>query len=131
MKKEKTIFDLLLDAEALEKKSTSRRIEIESEIFNMMIPKLTKQEGLETIEENGYSVTINQPVTYKLEEKKYRALAERMPENLQIHRVKLELDKIKYQSTLESESEWKKEIQDCVTSKPGKVSVKIKKNIIG
>ena len=125
MKKEKTIFDLLLDAEALEKKSTARRIEIESKIFNMMIPKLTKQEGLETIEENGYSVTINQPVTYKLDENKYRALAERMPENLQIHRVKLELDKIKYQSALDSE--WKKEIQDCVTTKPGKVSVKIKK----
>jgi len=130
--KTKTLYEQLLDAEAAEKKATQKRTEIESELFNYLTPKLSKQEGQETIEEFGYSITVNQPMNYKLDEEKYRALSEKMPEEFQFHRIKIELDKHRYNSLLNiSDSplvkKWLKQAQDCVSVKPGKVSIKVKK----
>lgn len=129
--KHETIFSLLMQAEENEKKAIARRIKLENEIYKYFqdLNLLKKEEGQETVEELGFSVTINRPVTYKLDEEKYRVLAADLPEELSIHRIKIELDKLKYNSVKENPSAKKylKKIENCIESKPGKVSVKVKK----
>ena len=134
MKKEKdtTLYAQLLAAKKEEEKAITRRVEIEEEIFSLHRAELRKTEGQETLENFGYKITINQPMTYKLDDAKYRKLAETLPEEMQVHRVKLELDKTKYSSLLVMAAspevkKYIKKIQDCVSVKPGKVSVKVEK----
>ena len=115
-----------------EEKAITRRVEIEEEIFSLHRAELRKTEGQETLENFGYKITINQPMTYKLDDTKYRKLAETLPEEMQVHRVKLELDKNKYSGLLVMSAspevkKYIKKIQDCVSVKPGKVSVKVEK----
>jgi hypothetical protein len=85
---------------------------------------------METLKTSGYSIVVNQPMIYKLDEEKYRKLAETIPEELQFHRTKLDLDKTAYNKLLVMSSDptvkkYINKIQDCVTSKPGKVAIKI------
>ena len=134
MKKEKdtTLYAQLLAAKKEEEKAITRRVEIEEEIFSLHRAELRKTEGQETLENFGYKITINQPMTYKLDDTKYRKLAETLPEEMQVHRVKLELDKNKYSGLLVMSAspevkKYIKKIQDCVSVKPGKVSVKVEK----
>ena len=98
--KDTTLYAQLLAAKEEEEKAISRRIELEEEIFELHKSELTKTEGQETIENFGYKITVNQPVSYKLDDAKYRKLAETLPEVLQFHRTKLELDKNKYSSLI-------------------------------
>ena len=132
MKKDTTLYAQLLTAKQDEEKATARREELEKEIFNLHRAELHKTEGQETIENFGYKITISQPMNYKLDDTKYRKLAESLPEDLQFHRTKLELDKQKYSSLLLMSAspeikKYIKRIQDCVTVKPGKVAVKVEK----
>ena len=134
MKKEKdtTLYAQLLAAKEEETNATARRIELEEEIYALHRSELQKSEGQETLENFGYKITINQPMTYKLDDAKYRKLSETLPEEMQVHRVKLELDKTKYNTILLMENatgfkKYVKQIQDCVSVKPGKVSVKVEK----
>ena len=98
--KDTTLYAQLLAAKKEEEKAITRRVEIEEEIFSLHRVELKKTEGQETLENFGYKITINQPMTYKLDDAKYRKLAESLPEDLQFHRTKLELDKTKYSSLL-------------------------------
>jgi ABC-type thiamine transport system ATPase subunit len=127
--KPQTLYSKLIAAREEEEKAHQKALKIEEELFQYLKPQLTKSEGQETIEELGYSIVVNQPTTWKLDEAKYRALAEKLPDNLQFHRTKLELDKVRYKIILETHEagELEKEMQDCVTVKPGKVSVKVEK----
>lgn len=134
MKKEKdtTLYAQLLAAKEAEEKATVRREEIEKEIYELHRAELHKTEGQETLESFGYKITINQPMNYKLDDTKYRKLAESLPEDMQFHKVELKLDKTKYSSLLLMKSnpeikKYIKKIQDCVSIKPGKVSVKVEK----
>lgn len=134
MKKEKdtTLYAQLLTAKEEETNATARRIELEEEIYALHRSELQKSEGQETLENFGYKITINQPMTYKLDDAKYRKLSETLPEEMQFHRTKLELDKTKYSSLLVMAAspevkKYIKKIQDCVSVKPGKVSVKVEK----
>lgn len=134
MKKEKdtTLYAQLLTAKEEETKATARRIELEGEIFSLHHAELTKTEGQETLENFGYKIIINQPMNYKLNDEKYRELAKALPEDMQFHRTKLELDKTKYSSLLVMAAspevkKYIKKIQDCVSVKPGKVSVNVEK----
>ena len=130
--KDTTLYAQLLAAKEEEEKAIARRVELEEEIFSLHRSELTKTEGQETLENFGYKITINQPMTYKLDDLKYRELARTLPEEMQIHRVKLELDKSKYNTILLMENaagfkKYVKQIQDCISMKPGKVSVKVEK----
>ena len=132
MKKDTTLYAQLLTAKQDEEKATARRKELEKEIFDLHRSELHKTEGQETIENFGYKITINQPMNYKLDDTKYRKLAESLPEELQFHRNKLELDKQKYSSLILMSAnpeikKYIKRIQDCVTARPGKVAVKVEK----
>ena len=134
MKKEKdtTLYAQLLAAKEEEEKATARRVELEEEIFQLHRAELHKTEGQETIENFGYKITINQPMSYKLDDAKYRKLAESLPEEMQFHVNKLQLDKAKYSSLFAMSAspdvkKYIKRIQDCVTIKPGKVAVKVER----
>ena len=124
--KDTTLYAQLLAAKEEEEKVISHRIGIEKEIFEMHRAELQKTEGQETIENFGYKITINQPMTYQLDNEKYRELAKALPEELQCHRIKIELDK-KLFDHVKNDKKFGKKIMDCVSVKPGKVSVKVEK----
>jgi predicted aspartyl protease len=128
MEKTKNIYERLLKAEAAEKKANAARIEIENEIFDQVKGKLTKTEGQESIEDQGFSITIRKSVSYKINEEKYRELCKTIPEELQIHSIKINLDKKKYDAVISiADKKYVKQIQDVVSMTPGKISVKVEK----
>jgi hypothetical protein len=109
---------------------TKKRIELEEKLFDALKSEITKTEGMETLKTSGYSIVVNQPMIYKLDEEKYRKLAETMPEEMQFHRTKLDIDKTAYSKLLVMSADptvkkYINKIQDCVTTKPGKVAIKI------
>ena len=98
----KNIYEQLIAAKSAEEKATKKRMELEEQIFDSVRNQIIKSEGQETLGIDNYKLTINQPVNYKLDEEKYRILAETMPEEYQCHRVKLEIDKRKFQEVKNS-----------------------------
>lgn len=125
--KELNLYEQLQKAEQAEQIAKNRRIEIEEKIFNSLKHQLLKTEGQETIQDHDWNITINQPMIYKLDEEKYKTLVEFMPEELQCHRIKIELDK-KLFDHVKNDKKFGKKIMDCVLCKPGKISVKVNKN---
>ena len=131
--KHETIFSLLMQAEETEKKAIARRIELENEIYEYLqqeklLKKNDSEEGQESIEELGYKITVNRPIAYKIDEEKYRLLCKTLPNELQFHVVKINLDKKKYNSVLSiADKKYIKKIQDVITVTPGKISIKVKK----
>jgi hypothetical protein len=129
-KKQTELIEQLYDMQIAEQHIVKKRIELEEKLFDALKSEITKTEGMETLKTSGYSIVVNQPMIYKLDEEKYRKLAETIPEELQFHRTKLELDKFAYAKLLltsadPSVKKYINKIQDCVTSKPGKVAIKI------
>jgi Rod binding domain-containing protein len=129
-KKQTELVEQLYDMQIAEQHITKKRIELEEKLFDALKSEITKTEGQTTVKAGRYSIAVNQPMNYKLDEEKYRKLAEVMPEELQFHRTKLELDKFAYAKLLltsadPSVKKYINKIQDCVTSKPGKVAIKI------
>lgn len=120
-----SLYEQLIKAEKAEEIAKARRIEIEEKIYNSLKHQLLKTEGQETIEDHGYAITIMQPWSYKLDDEKYRALCNKLPEDMQFHRVELKIDMKKY-SHVKNDKKFGKFISDCVTAKPGKVAVKVK-----
>lgn len=129
MKKPATILEALIQAKEMEERAISVRKEIELEIYEMFKSDLKKESGQETIKELGFSITINRPVTWKLDEAKYRKLAESLPVDLQVHRTKIELDKKAYDFVMNLpglvEKKFQKKISDCVSMNYGKVAVSV------
>lgn len=129
-KKQTELIEQLYDMQIAEAHIVKKRIELEEKLFDALKSEITKTVGMETLKTSGYSITVNQPMNYKLDEDKYRKLAESMPEALQFHRTKLDLDKTAYSKLLIMSAnpivkKYINKIQDCVTSKPGKVAIKI------
>jgi hypothetical protein len=129
-KKQTELIEQLYDMQIAEQHITKKRIELEEKLFDALKSEITKTEGMETLKTSGYSIVVNQPMIYKLDEEKYRKLAESMPEELQFHRVKIEIDKTAYSKLLVMSADptvkkYINKIQDCVTTKPGKVAIKI------
>lgn len=129
-KKQTELIEQLYNMQIAEQHIVKKRIELEEKLFDALKSEITKTEGQTTVKAGRYSIAVNQPMNYKLDEEKYRKLAETMPEELQFHRTKLELDKTAYSGLLIRSAEpivkkYINKIQDCVTSKPGKVAIKI------
>jgi ribosomal protein L30/L7E len=129
-RKPEVVLEALRLAKLREQEAVTERLWLEQEAYEVLAPLCKKSEGQETIKAHGYSAVVNRPMTYKLDEDKYRALAEKMPEYAQFHRTKLELDKTKFLSvtSMTDNPEVKKLINkmlDCVTVTPAKVSVKV------
>jgi alkylated DNA repair dioxygenase AlkB len=131
-KKPTTLITQLEQARTALAEAQARCSELEQELYEAIQPELTKPEGQETIHQFGYSITVNRPMNWKLDSDKYYKLASEMPEHMQFHRTKLELDKKAYNAILSMKDnpeikKFIKKIQDCVTATPGKVSVKVEK----
>ena len=129
-KKQTELIEQLYNMQIAEQHIVKKRIELEEKLFDALKSEITKTEGMETLKTSGYSIVVNQPMIYKLDEEKYRKLAEVMPEELQFHRTKLDIDKTAYSKLLVMSADptvkkYINKIQDCVTSKPGKVAIKI------
>jgi hypothetical protein len=129
-KKQTELIEQLYDMQIAEQHIVKKRIELEEKLFDALKSEITKTEGMETLKTSGYSIVVNQPMIYKLDEEKYRKLAETIPEELQFHRTKLDIDKTAYSKLLVMSADptvkkYINKIQDCVTTKPGKVAIKI------
>jgi hypothetical protein len=129
-KKQTELIEQLYDMQMAEAHIVKKRIELEEKLFDALKSEITKTEGMETLKTSGYSIVVNQPMIYKLDEEKYRKLAETMPEEMQFHRTKLDIDKTAYSKLLVMSADptvkkYINKIQDCVTTKPGKVAIKI------
>ena len=129
-KKQTELIEQLYNMQIAEQHIVKKRIELEEKLFDALKSEITKTEGMETLKTSGYSIVVNQPMIYKLDEEKYRKLAETIPEELQFHRTKLDIDKTAYSKLLVMSADptvkkYINKIQDCVTSKPGKVAIKI------
>lgn len=129
-KKQTELIEQLYDMQMAEQHITKKRIELEEKLFDALKSEITKTEGSETLKIPGYSIVVKQPIDYKLNEEKYRKLAEVMPEEMQFHRAKLDIDKTAYNKLLVMSADptvkkYINKIQDCVTTKPGKVAIKI------
>jgi Rod binding domain-containing protein len=129
-KKQTELIEQLYDMQIAEQHIVKKRIELEEKLFDALKSEITKTEGQTTVKAGRYSIAVNQPVNYKLDEEKYRKLAETMPEELQFHRTKLDIDKFAYAKLLltsadPSVKKYINKIQDCVTTKPGKIAIKI------
>lgn len=129
-KKQTELVEQLYDMQIAEAHIVKKRIELEEKLFDALKSEITKTEGQTTVKAGRYSIAVNQPMNYKLNEDKYRKLAESMPEEMQFHRAKLELDKTAYSKLLVMSADptvkkYINKIQDCVTSKPGKIAIKI------
>jgi alkylated DNA repair dioxygenase AlkB len=131
-RKPEQILQDLMSAREAEVNATALRLQLEIEAFESVQSLLKKPEGQETVKTLGFSVTVNRPMVWKLDEEKYRKLTDQMPDYAQFHRTKLELDKIKYLSVIQmtGNPEVKnliKKMQDCVTVKEGKIAVAVTK----
>jgi hypothetical protein len=129
-KKQTELIEQLYNMQIAEAHIVKKRIELEEKLFDALKSEITKTEGMETLKTSGYSIAVNQPINYKLDEEKYRKLAEVIPEEMQFHRTKLDLDKTAYSKLLVMSADptvkkYINKIQDCVTTKPGKVAIKI------
>lgn len=128
-KKQTELIEQLYDMQIAEQHITKKRIELEEKLFDALKSEITKTEGQTTVKAGRFSIAVNQPMNYKLDEEKYRKLAETMPEEMQFHRVELKLDKNKYKSLLlTADKKIINKISDCVSSTPAKISVKVEKN---
>jgi hypothetical protein len=126
----KTILDQLYEAQAAEEAARKKRIKLEIEVFEAVKADLRKKTGQESIEILGFGITVNRPITWGLDEAEYRALCKTLPEHLQCHRTKLDLDKKKFDGIMSLADSpeihpWIKKIQDVVMATPGKIAVKI------
>jgi DNA-binding transcriptional regulator YiaG len=129
-KKQTELIEQLYNMQIAEAHIVKKRIELEEKLFDALKSEITKTEGQTTVKAGHYSIAVNQPMNYKLDEEKYRKLAETMPEEMQFHRTKLDLDKTAYSKLLVMSADptvkkYINKIQDCVTTKPGKVAIKI------
>jgi len=128
MKKPTTILQQLIEAKEAENLATQKRINLENEVYECFKSDLKKTAGQETIEQLGFKIIINQPLTWKLNEESYRKLCKTLPESFQCHSTKISLDKKKYDAVLSvADKKTAEKIQNCVSATPGKVAVSVEK----
>jgi hypothetical protein len=126
----KTIYQQLLDAKVKEEKAKEKRIEIENEIIRLHEPQL-KDNGQTTFDTDGFKITVKRSMNYKLDEDTYFKVITNIPEQYHAHKIKVELDKKKFNFLSElpdalGQNVYKR-ISNCVTMTPAKPSVSIEK----
>ena len=114
-----------LEAKRAEAVAQAQRIAIEGQIVAALG---ARDEGAETHTVGDYKVTLTQPVTRKLDEKKWSLVASHCPAALQPVKVKVEADATGCKWLANNEPEIWRKIADAFTTTKGKVSVKVEKN---
>lgn len=123
-KKQTQLIQDFLEVRELEERYRKDRIAIEEKLAKSFP---TDEEKQTTIKDDSYEITVDRTYSYKLDDELYRKAAEKIPEEYQCHRVKLELDKRKYADVMDNAPKnISNMISDCVEKKPKKVSIKIK-----
>lgn len=114
-----------LEAKRAEAVAQAQRIAIEDQIVAALG---ARDEGAETHRVGDYKVTLTQPVTRKLDEKKWSLVASQCPAALQPVKVKMEADATGCKWLANNEPKIWRKIADAFTTTKGKVGVKVEKN---
>ena len=80
-----------------------------------------------TEDDLGFSITVTKSITVKLDQDKYAAVRNNIPENLLPEKIKYELDKKGFEFLKENEKEIYLMVSSCVTETPGKPTIKVEK----
>lgn len=111
-----------LEAKRAETAAQARRYEIEASIAQALD---VKDEGAITHDIGDYKITLTQPVTRKLDEKKWSLVEAKCPEALRPVKVKLEADAPGCKWLASNEPKIWKAIADAFTTTKGKIGVKV------
>jgi hypothetical protein len=125
MSNSETLLQAWLDAKAAETEAANARLAIEGEILQAF---KARPEGQVTHKAGDYSLTLNQPISIKLDIDTWQQIASVCPESLRPVKVKLEADGVGIKYLQNNEPDIWKTIARAFETKPGKVSVKVVKN---
>jgi hypothetical protein len=107
-------------AEAREKK---KRLEVEKKIEDLF-----QFEGKsKTFNEEGFKITLKKTYNYKLDQEKWKIAREDVPDGLRPENIKFSLIEAGYIWLEKNDKENFKKVAECVTIKPGKTGVEVKK----
>ena len=111
-----------LDAKSAETKAQKERYAIEAQLCEALE---TNAEGAITHKLEDYKVTLNQPVTRKLDPKAWELVKDDCPQALRPVKVRLEADATGCKWLHNNEPEIWRKIAQAFETKPGKVGVKV------
>ena len=113
-----------LDAKAAEQKAQTLRYKIEAQITAAFE---TKPEGAITHKTECYKVTLTQPISRKVDLRKWEMVKDRMPTALHPIKVKIEADSAGMKWLAEHEPELWGKVAEAFETKPGKIGVKVER----
>jgi len=113
-----------LIAKADEAEANKRRIKIEEQLAAALE---TKPEGAITHKLEHYKVTLNQPITRKVDEKAWALVKHMLPEAIQPIKVKIEADATGMKWLAENEPTLWASVANAFETKAGKVGVKVER----
>ena len=113
-----------LIAKADEAEANKRRIKIEEQLVAALD---TKPEGAITHKLGHYKVTLNQPITRKVDEKAWALVKHMLPEAIQPIKVKIEADATGMKWLAENEPTLWASVASAFETKAGKVGVKVER----
>jgi hypothetical protein len=111
-----------LIAKADEAEANKRRIEIEEQLIACLE---TKPEGAITHKLEHFKVTLNQPITRKVDEKAWALVKHLLPDDLHPIKVKIEADATGMKWLAENESTLWASVASAFETKAGKIGVKV------
>ena len=118
------LLDDWLDAKAAEQKAQAMRYKIEAQITAAFD---TKAEGAITHKTECHKVTLTQPVSRKIDLRKWEMVKDRLPVALHPIKVKIEADAAGMKWLAEHETELWGKVAEAFETKPGKIGVKVER----
>ncbi len=118
------LIHALAESRVAEAEAKKARVEAEEAIIRHTGFK--KTEGQETFGDKGFSVTLKQPITSKVDPVAWRKIRHALPagdEARKVMREKYDLDTKKARALQKERPEIWVKVSKCVTRKPGKVGV--------
>ena len=115
-----------LDAKRDEKKANMRRLDIEAQLAEALE---IKSEGASTTHIEGYKITATQPVTRKVDVKRWQELQNAIDPAMWPVKWKLEADATGCKYLANNEPELWAKIADAFEAKPGKIGFKIEEDV--
>lgn len=111
-----------LDAKRAETQANELRLKIEAQICAALE---VRDEGAITHKLEGFKVILTQPVTRKVDEATWAAVAHKVPADLAPVKTKIEADATGMKWLQENKPAIWNKIASAFTTKPGKVAVKV------
>ena len=111
-----------LDAKAAEQKAQAMRHEIEAQITAAFD---TKPEGAITHKTDMHKVTLTQPISRKVDLRKWEMVKDRIPTALHPIKVKIEADAAGMKWLANNEPDMWAKVAEAFETRPGKIGVKV------